>query len=90
MKRKMEKMSPEERKRFKDGFVGKWWEVNVWEVDEEEEAPVEETKDQDYQEETETEDEEDEPALVTPPERRSTATPIFDPLNPPTVKIHRQ
>ncbi|RMG22809.1 MAG: hypothetical protein D6730_15695, partial [Bacteroidetes bacterium] len=36
IRQKMEKMSPEERKRFKEGFKSKWWDVNVWEVEEEE------------------------------------------------------
>ena len=34
---KMDKMSPEERAKFKDSFMGKGYEVNVYEVEEEEE-----------------------------------------------------
>ena len=35
MEKKMEGMSPEERERFKRGFMGGDWEVNVIEVEEE-------------------------------------------------------
>ena len=45
IKQKMEKMSPEDRKKFKEGFMGKGWDVNVWEVDEEEEKGEEDKKD---------------------------------------------
>ena len=34
---KMDKMSPEEKAKFKDSFMGKGYEVNVYEVEEEEE-----------------------------------------------------
>ena len=34
---KMDKMSPEERAKFKESFMGRGWKVNIWEVEEEEE-----------------------------------------------------
>ncbi|MEZ4774770.1 MAG: hypothetical protein R3D00_16415 [Bacteroidia bacterium] len=34
MKEKMEGMSPEEKKKFKEGFMGGKWDVNIFEVDE--------------------------------------------------------
>lgn len=42
MKEKMEKMSPEERKEFKEKMMG--WEVNVIEVEDEEEDDLPDTK----------------------------------------------
>ncbi len=43
IKQKMESMSPEERQRFKEGFKGKCWEVNVWEVEDKDEQTEEGT-----------------------------------------------
>ncbi|MDX2245442.1 MAG: hypothetical protein SF052_01595 [Bacteroidia bacterium] len=38
MKEKMEGMTPEEKKKFKEGFMGGKWDVNVFEVNEEKES----------------------------------------------------